>query len=301
MSEVDPGVRRASLQECEDCLEPAKAFSIVGNDTRLAILEALWNAPDRPISFSSLRDRVGIRDSAQFNYHLGELRGQFIEKTDDGYDFRAPGRKVVTAILAGSFTEHPELDPFEVEGTCARCGGTLFASYADEKLTIECAQCGHGHGAYSFPPGGFHNRNKEEIVQAFGERVRHLHCLAADGVCPECNGRVETDIRDNPDCCLGVDVQVHLECQQCHHELCSAVGLVLLDHADVVQFYSDHGIELSSRPYWTLPWCVTDDYTSVLSRDPWRIEVVIPIDGEELAVTLDQELQVVSTDRQRGS
>jgi DNA-binding transcriptional ArsR family regulator len=60
-----------SIQACEDCIAPAEAFSVVANETRLSILEALWRAPHSPVSFSELRQRVGMADSAQFNYHLG--------------------------------------------------------------------------------------------------------------------------------------------------------------------------------------------------------------------------------------
>jgi DNA-binding transcriptional ArsR family regulator len=70
MSETDAG-EEGLLTDCVDCLDPAEAFAVVGNETRLAILEALWRSPERPVTFSDLRRRVGMRDSAQFNYHLG--------------------------------------------------------------------------------------------------------------------------------------------------------------------------------------------------------------------------------------
>ncbi|MFB6173498.1 MAG: ArsR family transcriptional regulator [Halobacteriales archaeon] len=295
MSEASRG--DAGLRDCEDCLDPAEAFAIVGSEHRLAILEALWAADERPVGFSELRRMVGIEDSAGFNYHLGELRGQFVEKTDEGYDFLEAGRQVVSAILAGSFTEHPELEPFGIDGECAVCGATLEAAYVDERITVECPECGHGHGEYPFPPGGLHGRSREEVMRAFAERVRHLHCLAADGVCPECNGRMGTTVRRDPDCCLGVDVQVEHACAQCGHTLCSAVGLVLLDTAEVVTFYRDHGIDLNSKPYWDLAWCVTDEHTTVLSEDPWEVRVDIPLDEEALCVVLDGSLTILDVKR----
>jgi hypothetical protein len=274
---------------------PAEALSVIANDIRLDILEALWRAEETPVRFSDLFAEVDIKDSAQFNYHLDKLVGQFVAKTDDGYDLRFAGGQVIRAIRAGTFTRHPDIDSFEVQGSCTRCGGPLVASYGDEQFAIDCDDCGKAHGQYPFPPGGLADRTPEEIAQAFDERVRHLHCLAADGVCPVCSGRMETDIRRDEPCCLDVAVRVEHVCKQCRHELCSPVGLVLLDETAVAAFYDDHDISLSDRPYWTLPWCVDDEYTTIEGEDPWRVSVRIPLGSEELRVVLDETLTVQET------
>lgn len=287
---------RADIQECEECVAPADAFSLVGNETRLSILEALWRA-DQPLRFSALHEAVGLRDSAQFNYHLGKLTDQYVTKTDAGYELRNSGAKVVRAILAGSFTEHPHLDPFTIDDGCTRCDEPLVVSYTDELLAIDCPACGRGHGRYSFPPGGLHDRTRTEAIVAFDQRVRHLHCLAKDGVCPECSGRMQTTISREGECCLGVGLRADHVCEQCNHSLCSAVGLSLLDQSDVVAFHRDHGIDLGTTPYWRLDWCVSDDHTTVRSTDPWELDVAITLDGETLRATLDGDLTLVETRR----
>lgn len=269
----------SGILECDDCVPPAEAFSVIANETRLSILEALWEADNRPVGFSELRRAVGMRDSAQFNYHLGELRGHFVSKVDGdngGYDLRHAGKKVVRAVLAGEFNETPNLDPWEVTGECAKCGGTLLAEYVDEHISIECVACGSLHGDYAFPPGGLRGRDRDALMRAFDQRVRHLHCLAKDGVCPECNGRMSTEIVRDDDV-LGLAVRVDHHCIQCDHHLMSSVGIGLLDQSDVVAAHRAHGIDLSTRPYWTLPWCVTDRFTDVISTDPWRLSVEIPL------------------------
>jgi hypothetical protein len=271
---------------------PAEALSVIANETRLDILEALWRAEDRPVRFSDLFDDVELSDSAQFNYHLKQLTGQFVAKTDEGYDLRYAGGQVIRAIRAGTFTRHPDIEPFGVEGACTRCGGPLQAVYGDEQLAIECSDCEKAHGEYPFPPGGLVDRSPAEIATAFDERVRHLHCLAADGVCPVCSGQMRTEIDRSEECCLDVALKAEHVCQQCRHELCSPVGLVLLDEATVAAFYDDHGIDLSQRPYWTLPWCVDDEYSAVESTDPWRISVRIPLGEDELRVVLDGDLTI---------
>ncbi|PSQ40252.1 ArsR family transcriptional regulator [Halobacteriales archaeon SW_5_70_135] len=258
--------RTEDIQECEDCVPPADAFSIIGNETRLSVLEALWRL-ETPARFSDVRAEVGMRDSAQFNYHLGELTDQFVRKTDGGYELRTAGVRVVQSVLAGSFTEHPRRE-IDIDDPCVACGATLSAHYEDEQLTVECPACGHGHGQYSFPPGGLHDRTDEEVLEAFDQRVRHLHCLSKDGVCPACNGRTETRIQREEDCCLGTD-----------------------------GFHREHGVELSETPYWRLDWCVSSEPVTARSEEPWRLRVDVEAGGETMRVTLDGDLSIVETER----
>lgn len=299
--------RADSILECEDCVAPADAFALVSDETRLSILEALWRL-DGPVRFSELRSEVGVRDSAQFNYHLNKLTDQFVRKIDassasgdgdsspGGYELRTAGERVVQAILAGSFTEHPRRE-IAIDDPCTQCGEVLTAHYEDEVLAIACPSCGHGHGEYPFPPGGLHDRSDAEILDAFEQRVRHLHCLAKDGVCPECTGRMKTTIERDGECCLGTSLRADHVCEQCNHQLCSAVGLGLLDHSAVVSFYGDHGVPLSETPYWQLDWCVDDEPVTVLEERPWSIRIDITLDEETLQVTVDGDLSVVDTER----
>lgn len=82
------------------------AFELLANETRLAILLALWEAYEPfgtggGLTFSELRDRVGMRDSGQFNYHLGKLEGEFVQSTDGGYKLRPAGEKITRAVIGG--------------------------------------------------------------------------------------------------------------------------------------------------------------------------------------------------------
>jgi len=58
------------------------ALELLSDETRLAVVLELAAAdavPDGdPLSFSTLRDRVGVRDSGRFNYHLDRLRERFV-------------------------------------------------------------------------------------------------------------------------------------------------------------------------------------------------------------------------------
>lgn len=290
---------RTLAKRSEDCIQPAEAFAIVGNETRLNILESLWRRDGDAVSFSELHDAVDVYDSAQFNYHLDRLKEHYVRKTDEGYELRTAGENVVRAVVAGTFNAHPRLEPFEVGDDCTQCGGSLVARYEDEMLAVGCRACGHGHGEYSFPPGGLQNRSDDEILEAFNHRTRHLHCLAKDGVCPECNGRMSVTVLQGGSCCVGTGLRAEYVCQQCEHSVCSTVGLSLLDQPPVVEFYHDHGIDIETERYWKLEWCVTDEAVTVRSSDPWKLDVDIRLDGERLRVTLNGDLEIVESERGR--
>lgn len=83
----------------------AETFSLLGDSTRLAILRSLWEAQKdrekKTVPFEVLRERVGVADSGRFNYHLGKLTNRFITQTNDGYQLRYAGTRVVGALLEG--------------------------------------------------------------------------------------------------------------------------------------------------------------------------------------------------------
>jgi hypothetical protein len=78
-----------------DDSEDYEVFTLIADENRLAIVRALAEAPaegdSTALSFPALRDRVGMRDSGQSNYHLENLVCQFVQETDEGYRLRFPG------------------------------------------------------------------------------------------------------------------------------------------------------------------------------------------------------------------
>ncbi|WP_255196689.1 ArsR/SmtB family transcription factor [Halorarius litoreus] len=278
----------------------AEVFAAVGNETRLAILRALWDAEERPVSFTDLRRTVGIEDSAQFNYHLRQLTGRFVRKTDEGYDLRFAGREMVRAVVIGTFTEDPTLDAFETGGAYVDCGGGLQASYTEELVHIECGDCGRLHSRLPFPASGLRDRSPEELLAAYDRRVRHDYALTVDGVCPACSGRMETQF--DPSFLVGVGEGTADECSippefgvehtytQCDTALRAAVGMCLLDAPVVGAFYRDNGVDVSAVPYWELPWAMGED-TTLVTDEPLRVAVAV--EDDRLRVVVDESLAVV--------
>src|SRR6056297_2885902 len=95
--------------EASEELDPDDAFTLLADETRVKILRALGDAggPNGavPLSFSELRERAGVAESGRFNYHLGELVGHFVGRSDEGYELLFPGVKVYQSIRAGIYTE----------------------------------------------------------------------------------------------------------------------------------------------------------------------------------------------------
>ncbi len=114
-------------------LGPEDAFGALGNETRMTTLRVLADA-DGPLPFSELRDRVGMPDSGQFNYHLDKLVGHFLARTDAGYGLRRAGDRVVEAVLSGAVTEAPTLELTDVDEQCFRCDGGVKVGFREERV-----------------------------------------------------------------------------------------------------------------------------------------------------------------------
>lgn len=111
----------------------------------MEILRTLGDA-DESLSFSKLRDRVGPRDSGQFNYHLGKLEGHFVTQTDDGYVLRRAGESVLEAVLSEAVTEAPVLERTRINQSCFLCGAPVEVSYAQERFGVYCTECDGTYG-----------------------------------------------------------------------------------------------------------------------------------------------------------
>ncbi|QPV61769.1 helix-turn-helix transcriptional regulator [Halosimplex litoreum] len=96
--------------------DPAEAFDVLGDQTRLSILRALADA-DEPLSFTRLRERCGVADSGRFSYHLRRLCEYFVRETGDGYELGHAGSRVIAAT-GDSASGRPE--PSDAAGSEAR-------------------------------------------------------------------------------------------------------------------------------------------------------------------------------------
>ncbi|WP_137283376.1 winged helix-turn-helix domain-containing protein [Halorussus salinisoli] len=276
-----------------DSPNPADVFGVVADETRMTILRALAEAPyeeyEGTLTFSELRERAGIRDSGQFNYHLDTLVGQFVERTDDGYGLTYPGELLYRTIVAGLFTRRTELESRDVDSECLDCGAPLEMAYDEAVLRIVCSDCDREYMSVEFPPSAVESRG-DDCLETFDQWVRHHVLLMNRDVCVWCAGPMPGELRYRDD---DEAPYVARNCEHCGGFMWTTPGETVLYHPAVVSFFYERGVDVTSRPLWELEFVVSDDAVEVRSEDPWELVVTITCEGDEMRVVLDGDAEVV--------
>lgn len=299
------------------------AFSVLGNETRLSILLALWEAYEpfaeqNAMSFSALRDAVGIRQGAQFNYHLDKLVGRFVTKNSEGYTLRRSGHELVRTVIAGAGIHDASSEPEVIDVDCGFCGAPTAVSYRDEWLFLVCTECDGAFGGRAdkpegmlsgmeFDPAGLTDRSPAERWRAGWLAGRSQVSLAIEGVCDACSGPMNASLRACRDhdsegvcerCGRRQDVMVEFRCPICknHHE--AAPRTAVLYHPAVVAFYHQRGVnfqwddgKIESQQRRTQ--MLANHEQQMSSWDPMRVIVTVRYEGESLRLTLEENLDVV--------
>jgi DNA-binding HxlR family transcriptional regulator len=286
----------------DDPRAAAEAFSLLGDASRLEILDALHEARGTPLAFAELHRRVDVRDSAKFNYHLKQLRPRFVAKGDDGYELTTAGRRLARAVTAGRYTDEQRLEPFDIEGECIECGAAaLSAAYEDERFTVTCADCGGTVLAVRMPPTVVRGRDPNEVVDAFDRWSRLGTEQAAQGLCGDCGGAVEPSVTDDVPGIIRYDALAVFDCTVCGRRTTTSFGALASRHPTVEAFHRRRDVSLRERPYWEVGQYVTDEHVEYVSRDPWRVQVRFHADGDTCLVEFDGDLEVVRTGVVDGS
>lgn len=315
-------------EEPENQFTPDRAFVVLGHETRLAILFELWkqrrsdeHVPQHPMTFSELRKAVGMRDGSQFNYHLKPLLGRFVRHDEDGYILRRQGERVVSAIFAGAFTDEVVFDAVPNDKPCEICGGqTVFECNTDQTLgyfAIRCTECEGAFGGTGFDgalslteslsPIGTRSRDPEEFYQALDIMVKHQFMSAVEGVCPDCTGTMSVtpqvcgDHHVEPgrrceSCDTIFEVRYVIVCDVCQQMIDIPSNRCLLTEPRVLVFLEDHDYD----PWydWLLIELELVQRQTVLSEDPFELEMVLEADGDRLVATLDEKGAVTTLHRE---
>lgn len=287
--------------------DPDAVFSLLADETRIAILQSLWDADDGA-TFSELREAVGTGDSGRFNYHLDKLVGQFVKRTEEGYRLTQAGKRINGVITSGTYTVRGTVDPITLEEPCRVCGGTRTLRYEDEAVRVECDSCPAKNEA-TVPPAVFAGHDREAIPRVASRYLRTTFRQISDGFCWYCTGRTRPTIAPLPEI-DAADVRpedlpgefadrlreipwVEYDCQRCGAS--SSIGLdhIFLDHPAVVEFYYDRGVDVRDRLMWAFP-PLTADCMEIRSRNPLRASVTYSLDGDAITVVVDDRLDVVA-------
>lgn len=302
------------------------SFAILGNETRLAILLALWEnlepfsedptdyTAGDSVTFSELRQRVGMRDPGQFHYHLDRLVDRFVLKSDDGFELNTVGKQVVWTIIASVGFEEQSTELTEISEPCPYCGAPSAVTYQNHRIYQLCTECegsfsiGDKHpesvinGWKSSPPIVNHGA-AEEVFQASQREAAHLYALRYDGICHHCSGPITRslhvceDHEAEDDTCLTCnrrfEVGARFICSVCKDaSICPLLKAVLVPrHRPIDEFLINHGIT-PEFPYLTeIPGLETDEW--IESADPIRVRMTLSIEDEQLDLLIDEAINVV--------
>lgn len=261
--------------------DPADTVSLLANETRAGILRELaehLNEVGESPSFSTLRERVGIADSGQFNYHLGQLEGTFIEADADGYHLTPFGARVVGLLFAGVL-EGGTRGPVDYPVACRWCGESQTTELQGGVIEVKCE---NNHTETHFlPPGVAANRDLVAATDIAWRLTLQSLELAVDSICPVCGGKIEPLLRQGEE-----DVQFRGDCNTCPVTLMADPALIVLSHPAVRGFLWEREVDLGDRP-WALEWCRPGNARQT-ATDPIRVVVDVTAGGDTLSVTLDE-------------
>lgn len=296
---------------------PVETFALLGNETRIEILQALWDRFEsglggNAVPYSTLFDAVELGDSGNFSYHLEKLTGPFVRQTAAGYELKQTGINVVRAVVSGTVTQDPVFGPEPLDVDCPICAGGLTIAYDDEVMLVRCTACDglrrwDGEPGMIFlgvvPPVVFEERSVEA---AFRTGVTHvMYQLAAlhAGVCPHCSGRSDRWLevcdshepgpgRHCPRCDRFHLAEAWMACPVCKWRVFPPASLAVLTDPAVTAFYHENGIEHQFATWAGLVRSFTFQ-EEIVATDPLRVGYTVPAGEAALRVVVDESLDRV--------
>jgi len=293
---------------------PSEIFDVLGNETRLAIVQELarhrrtaWRREG--LGFADLRKAVGERDAGTFNYHLDALQDRFVETDGDEYVLRTAGLEVADAMLAGQYGADDVRRRHETEYDCPDCSEALAATFEGELFALRCPD----HGvvlATSLPSGVASDRSGEELVDLAVLDLTQEMERAREGLCFHCWGRMHPELQRSPPLshpATGdpVDARVDPEdaaplavfgCERCETVFWTSPASAPITHPAVIGFALDHGFDARTGLY-PMGAAAATATVSTSDRDDAAVTVTYEHGGDVLTVRMDDALTVVDVER----
>lgn len=281
-------------------LGTADAFSLLGDSVRLDIIRVLWEAGrGNPVSFSELYDRVAVSDKGKFNYHRQQLIPHYVRKSEDGYRLTHAGERVARAVNAGIYTDDTEMDEFDVRGACYDCGvSNLRGEYIGGRFRVDCRDCNNRVLNVGVPPSTARGRAPPDFVDAFEVWARTQVEQAKRGVCPSCNGPMDSGLNRSPRDTYEIDIQAVFHCTVCQRRVVSSFGILALGSERLETFLRERDEPLLEQPYWSIEEAMTDRHATLVSEDPFRYQVAFYSGDDACTVEFDDDLDVVAVSTQ---
>ncbi len=307
-------------------LAPEQVFSLLGNQTRIDIVLALWDARAHheyddiidavnTMSFSELRRSVGMRDKGRFNYHLSKLVPELVRHSDDGYRLSGAGRLIIRSVLAVNgqgVSDGSEL----LDMPCPVCGETLRATYEDQWLSVKCSVCQGLFGEVvpdgtiyhaPFPAAGLDEHTADNALQTGIYRCMLDMTYLMRKICRDCASPTiasldycqDHDATDGGVCSTcesRYEVWGDIRCDTCRLAKRLPIEVCVMALTPVISFCYERGYDLLSPTIMELE-SVETMFETTVTHDPTQVSVSIGEEDDRIVITLDDELRPIGIEQ----
>ena len=288
-------------------------FRLLADEIRLDILKTVAIAQHEELesgiaalSFSDIYERVDVDNTSKLSYHLSELTGTFLRKHEDGYAFTHAGEQLVRFVLAENFRAPPDIGTIETDGSCLYCGEqALEASLHEQYFFIRCSACEQPAFSYRVRPAQARSRSGAALLESVIWEQAGDFFKMRQGVCPDCGGRMETEIIDTADASVPDAVSASFGtisvCRTCLRFLSIPLPYAAAYHPEAMTFLWEHGIDVMGTGIWELHQHLQDGrWTSErIENEPAEFCVAFETESASLRLFLDNDATVVQTERVR--
>lgn len=287
---------RNDFTRTEDLKE---VFSTLAHELRIEILMELWNADTASLGFAELCDRVDVRDTGKFNYHLDTLTPSFVRRTGEEYALTFAGEQLIGAAVSGVYTDADGTDIESVDaGTCFACDGTSQLDYRNGRAIIKCQDCGSLLGQSPVPPIVVRQADAGKLPQIVSDLMLAQFQTISRGFCLYCGGCLDSTLTvdtEHDPITHHPMLDVTSECRACGNVSHQNIGVMLLDNPTVGAFLFETGFDLLSTYLWEAAPVLNPEVT-LLEEDPIRLELIFELSDEALEVVVDSDGTVLEVE-----
>lgn len=274
--------------------QPEDTFALVGHEIRVEIIQVLGR---NELSLSELRSGLDMDiEPSRLHYHLQQLVGHFVEKTDKVYRLNSVGIRLSRNLRAGSLDRREEQVTIEADFECYYCQGRVKAIFNKGTIRMVCPECDHLYVKHDsiLPLDAF--EVETEAFAHFSQYLSLMMYFLSHNVCPSCAYRLRPTFRstDRDDI---QKVVIDKFCELCGASWVQVVGMALLTDPELIAFCYDHGVDILSTPFWELEFAATDKHVTVRSTDPWEVSLEVTFDVDTLELVVDGDLNVLERNR----
>jgi len=175
----------------------------------------------------------------------------------------------------------------------------------DQYFMVYCTVCDRGANAYRVRPAQVRERSGDDLIDAVIREQAADMLKARRGVCPDCAGRIETEVWDAADIPFPEERPVSFitvsECQDCLRFLSLPLPAAAAYHPESISFHWEHGVDILGSGVWEFNRYLQDGRWSSKRADTDPVEYCVELrrDTSSLRLFLDEGAGVTRTERVR--